>query len=291
MRPPADFGPFAGMVIIEDDRKNNHQAAKDYAAAASAPATAPPASSSLLFGARFVSFSDGSAAPRAGDPSYRKQWTSASAVWRVSPTDEFAQRGWPSPYIPGSAEAELFADGCNLLNALEVVEGILNPSPEDQEYAAAVAAAFGTTATTTTNSAPSPPGSFAAAVLAANSSSCSSSSSTTTTTAAAAAPDPPITPVVEVLSDCQSILTTIRDLRPGRCLPKNLDVDLLRWVFSLAARLTALGVLVVLRWTPGHVGVPGNELADSVTREHRPDVIDPGRFPPARSKKRKRGSG
>lgn len=258
MRAPADFGPFAGMVIVEDDLETNHQAAKDYAAAASAPATAPPASSSLLFDARFVSFSDGSAAPRADDLSQRTRWTSASAVWRVSPTDEFTQRGWPSPYIPGSAAAELFADGCNLLNALEVVEGILNPSPEDQEYAAAITAAFGTT--------------------------------TTTTTAPAAAADPPITPVVEVLSDCMDILTTIRDLRPGGRLPKKLDADLLRWVFSLAARLTALGVLVVLRWTPGHVGVPGNELADSVARAHRPDVIDPGRFPPARSKKRKRGS-
>ncbi|KAF4540883.1 uncharacterized protein LTHEOB_825 [Lasiodiplodia theobromae] len=285
MSAPADFGPFAGKVIIEADRKNKHQAAKDYAAAASAPATAPPASSSLLFGARLVSFSDGSAAPRADDLSQRTRWTSASAVWRVSPTDEFAQRGWPSPYIPGSAAAELFADGCNLLNALEVVEGILNPSPKDQEYAAAVAAAFGTT-TTTTNSAPPPPppGSFAAAVLAANASS-------TATTTEAAAPDPPTTPVVEVLSDCKNVLAIIRDLRPGGRLPKKLDVDLLRWVFSLAARLTALGVLVVLRWTPGHVGVPGNELADSVARAHRPDVIDPGRFPPARSKRRKRGSG
>ncbi|KAF9634634.1 hypothetical protein BFW01_g5529 [Lasiodiplodia theobromae] len=213
MSAPADFGPFAGKVIIEADRKNKHQAAKDYAAAASAPATAPPASSSLLFGARLVSFSDGSAAPRADDLSQRTRWTSASAVWRVSPTDEFAQRGWPSPYIPGSAAAELFADGWNLLNALEV------------------------------------------------------------------------------LSDCKNVLAIIRDLRPGGRLPKKLDVDLLRWVFSLAARLTALGVLVVLRWTPGHVGVPGNELADSVARAHRPDVIDPGRFPPARSKKRKRGSG
>ncbi|KAK0660366.1 hypothetical protein DIS24_g3321 [Lasiodiplodia hormozganensis] len=225
MSAPADFGPFAGMVIIEADRKNKCQAAKDYAAAASAPATAPPASSSLLFGARLVSFSDGSAAPRADDLSQRTRWTSASAVWRVIPTDEFAQRGWPSPYIPGSAAAELFADGCNLLNALEVVEGILNPSPKDQEYAAAVAAAFGTT-TTTINSAPPPPGSFAAAVIAANASSFSTA--TTTTTAAAAAPDPPTTPVVEVLSDCKNVLAIIRDLRPGGRLPKKLDVDLLR---------------------------------------------------------------
>ncbi|GME41446.1 uncharacterized protein LTHEOB_825 [Neofusicoccum parvum] len=268
----ADFGPFAGKVFIRWDPATHHKAALLFGAAASAPASSTLAAP---FRRALVFFSDGSAGFRTSDPSGKLRWTSASAVYRLDAEGEWAQRGWPSTLIPGSAGAELYAHARSLETALEVVESILDPSAWDPLV-------------------PSFLSGFAADVLAVNSSSSSSNSNISSSDAAAATTAAAVAVKEKkrkkekedearlfVLSDNMDVLTTIKRVHPGKKLPKKLDPALLREVCELSQRLADLGVLVELHWVPGHKRVLGNEMADRAATAHRPDSIDPGRFPPA----------
>ncbi|KAL1621916.1 hypothetical protein SLS56_008994 [Neofusicoccum ribis] len=282
----ADFGPFAGKVFIRWDPATHHKAALLFGAAASAPASSTLAAP---FRRALVFFSDGSAGFRTSDPSGKLRWTSASAVYRLDAESEWAQRGWPSTLIPGSAGAELYAHARSLETALEVVEDILDPSAWDPLV-------------------PSFLSGFAADVLAANSSSSSSSSSSSNDISSSNAAAATTTSVAAkkkkkkkkkdkarlfVLSDSMDVLTTIKGIHPGKKLPKKLDPALLREVCELSQRLADLGVVVELHWVPGHKRVLGNEMADRAAMAHRPDSIDPGRFPPAKPEEMwwERGSG
>ncbi|KAL1646308.1 hypothetical protein SLS58_003265 [Diplodia intermedia] len=54
-----------------------------------------------------------------------------------------------------------------------------------------------------------------------------------------------------LFSDCEGVLRALKTLRRGCLLP--------------------------LSYPPSHRGITGNELADAVAKENRPDVLDPAR--------------
>ena len=68
--------------------------------------------------------------------------------------------------------------------------------------------------------------------------------------------------VAVVYSDCMAALQWIES---GLCN----DRKVVRKIIALSVQLRQLGVDVHLHWVPGHRGVPGNELADLVSKRAR----------------------
>ncbi|KKY26630.1 hypothetical protein UCDDS831_g01290 [Diplodia seriata] len=81
-----------------------------------------------------------------------------------------------------------------------------------------------------------------------------------------------------LFSDCEGALRALKILRRGCLLPLSYPPSLLENICALAARLDVRGVRVELRWVPSHRGITGNELADAVAKENRPDVLDPAGY-------------
>jgi len=69
-----------------------------------------------------------------------------------------------------------------------------------------------------------------------------------------------------ILSDCQTVVRGIRD----RTLPRHLcDTSWATSLFWYANMLNDLGIVVELRWVPGHSKVEGNEQVDVLARQSR----------------------
>ncbi|KAL0255048.1 hypothetical protein SLS55_009575 [Diplodia seriata] len=253
-REKADFDPFPGEIAIWLNHEQNHRPAERYAAAACAPASQRR---SRLFRNTYVAFTDGSAGRRADDPSGKNKWCSAGAAWRLYPRQHWQTRGWPLFECGKSHLAEMMAIEKKLRAAVDTIDTLLADLP------AAAAAA--------------PAQSFVAALVRARAAA-----------AAGVALSPPDAARFLLFSDCEGVLRALKTLRRGCLLPLSYPPSLLENICALAARLEVRGVRVELRWVPSHRGITGNELADAVAKDNRPDVLDPAGYPAPVSKSQKR---
>ena len=64
-----------------------------------------------------------------------------------------------------------------------------------------------------------------------------------------------------IFSDCQSILQCLRTRKPFRSLRMK---DIANNTFMYANELYNLGIIVELRWVPGHALIEGNERVDKL---------------------------